>query len=184
MSNEKLLSNKQVAIIATNGFEQSELLSPKQALSEKGADIHVISIDGNKTITGWDDNNWGDNVSVDKQIEDVVPEDYDAVVLPGGQINPDVLRTNNKVVGFIKKAATTENVKAIAAICHGPWLLAEAGLADGKELTSFPSITTDIINAGGSWKDESVVCDGKLITSRNPNDLDNFNQAIIAKIAS
>lgn len=184
MTNDKLLTRKRVAIIATNGFEQSELESPKKALEEKGADIDVISIDGNQDITGWNENNWGESISVDKQIEDVEIENYDALVLPGGQINPDILRANNKVITVIKKASTTDNVKAIAAICHGPWLLAEAGLTKGKELTSFPSITTDIINAGGVWKDESVVCDAKLITSRNPNDLDNFNQAIINKIAS
>lgn len=184
MTNSINLTGKNIAIVSTDGFEQSELLKPKELLELMGANIHVISIDGNTSIIGWDQNDWGKSVKVDKQIEDAYLSDYDAVVLPGGQINPDVLRTNQTVVEFIKLAGEAENIKVLAAICHAPWLLIEADLVDGKEITSYPSIKTDLKNAGAHWLDESVVCDGKLVTSRNPDDIPDFVEKIAAQLVS
>lgn len=129
MSNKQNLKGKKIAILATNGFEQSELIQPKDKLIEQGADVVILSIDGQDTITAWDENNWGDNVKVDAQVSTAAPSDFDALILPGGQINPDVLRTNDAAVSFIKRAYKEERIKAIGAICHGPWLLVEAGLA-------------------------------------------------------
>lgn len=182
MSNTTTLKVKTVAIVATNGFEQSELLQPKKELEAQGANVQVISIDDNDKIRGWDEKDWGETVKVDKQIDQAKLEDYDAVILPGGQINPDILRTNQKVVEFIRAANSKTNIKAIAAICHGPWLLVEADLVKGKQVTSYPSISTDLKNAGGIWQDKSVVVDGKLITSRNPDDIPNFIDAITQKL--
>ena len=182
MSNSTILKNKTLAIIATDGFEQSELLQPKHELESRGAKTHVISINGNKSIRAWDQKDWGETVSVDKQIEDANIADYDAIILPGGQMNPDILRTDKKVVAFIKSASEHNNIKVIAAICHGPWLLVEAGLVDGKQVTSYPSIRTDLKNAGANWQDNTVVSDGKLVTSRNPDDIPNFIDAISQKL--
>lgn len=182
MSNSTILETKKLAIIATDGFEQSELLEPKRQLENIGAQIHVISIDGNQTIRGWDKKDWGETVAVDKQIEDASVDDYDAVILPGGQINPDVLRTNKTVVEFIQTAYENSRIKVIAAICHAPWLLAEADLVKGKKVTSYPSISTDIKNAGGDWEDSEVVVDDKLVTSRNPNDIPAFINVICQKL--
>ena len=184
MSNNTVLANKTLAIIATNGFEQSELLEPKHELEAQGATTHVISINGNQTIRAWDQKDWGKIVSVDKQIEDANLSDYDGIILPGGQMNPDILRTNDNVVAFIQSAAQLNNIKFIAAICHGPWLLVEAGLVKSKNVTSYPSIRTDLVNAGGNWQDKTVVIDGKLITSRNPDDIPNFIDAISQKLSS
>lgn len=182
MSNKTSLKNTTIAIIATHGFEQSELLQPKEALTELGAKVQVISIDDNQRIRGWDQNDWGQNVKVDKQIEQVNVADYDAVIIPGGQINPDILRTNKKVVDFIQTADSQANIKVIAAICHGPWLLVEANIVNDKHVTSYPSISTDLSNAGAKWLDQSVVIDGKLITSRNPDDIPDFIDAIAQKL--
>ena len=184
MSNSTLLKNKTLAIIATDGFEQSELLAPKHELEARGAKTHVISINGNQTIRAWDQKEWGKIVSVDKQIEDANLADYDGIVLPGGQMNPDILRTNENVVDFIKSAAEQDNIKVIAAICHGPWLLVEAGLVNSKKVTSYPSIRTDLKNAGADWQDKTVVTDGKLVTSRNPDDIPNFIDAITQQLSS
>lgn len=184
MSAKTNFNHQRVAILATHGFEQSELVNPMQALEHEGVTVDVVSIDDNQVIMGWDETDWGDSVCVDKQVLEADINDYDAMILPGGQINPDALRDNDDAVDFIRQAHESDKIKAIAAICHGPWLLIEAGLVDGKKITSFPSIKTDIVNAGGNWLDEPVVCDGKLITSRNPNDLDNFNQAILNKLES
>ncbi|WJG09291.1 type 1 glutamine amidotransferase domain-containing protein [Aliiglaciecola sp. LCG003] len=184
MSNSTMLKNKTLAIIATNGFEQSELLEPKRELEARGAKTQVISINGNDSIRGWDEKDWGDSVSVDKQIEDANLADYDGVILPGGQMNPDILRTDESVVAFIKSAAQLSKIKVIASICHGPWLLVEAGLVKGKQVTSYPSIRTDLKNAGANWQDNTVVTDGKLVTSRNPDDIPNFVDAISQKLTS
>ncbi|WP_340676511.1 type 1 glutamine amidotransferase domain-containing protein [Paraglaciecola sp.] len=184
MSNSTMLKNKTLAIIATDGFEQSELLEPKRELETRGAKTHIISINGNESIRAWDQKDWGKTVSVDIQIEDANIADYDAVILPGGQMNPDILRTDKKVVAFIKSASAQDNIKAIAAICHGPWLLVEADLVKGKHVTSYPSIQTDLKNAGAHWQDKTVVIDGKLLTSRNPDDIPNFIEAICQKLTS
>jgi protease I len=183
MSNNSMLNNKTLAIIATNGFEQSELFEPRSKLEAMGAQIHLISIDDNQEIRAWDEKDWGESISVDKQIEQAKPSDYDAVILPGGQINPDVLRTNDKVISFIRASSQENRVKAIAAICHAPWLLAEADIVKDKKITSFPSIRTDMLNAGGLWEDEEVVVDGKLVTSRNPNDIPAFVEAIKSQLS-
>ena len=183
MGNNQNLKGKKIAILATNGFEQSELVQPRDELIKQGAHVDILSIDDQTTITAWDEDNWGDKVDVDAQVSSVASSDYDALILPGGQINPDVLRTNDSAVSFIKSAYTEQNIKAIGAICHGPWLLAEADLAEDKQLTSFPSIKTDLLNAGAHWKDEEVVQDGKLVTSRNPNDIPAFVEAIAKLVA-
>ncbi|MFA3789923.1 type 1 glutamine amidotransferase domain-containing protein [Aliiglaciecola sp. SL4] len=182
MSNSTMLNTKTLAIIATHGFEQSELLDPKTELEARGAITHVISINGNETIRGWDEKDWGEEVKVDKQIEHANINDYDAVILPGGQMNPDILRTDPKVVNFIKSADQESQIKAIAAICHGPWLLAEANIIKGKKVTSYPSIKTDLKNAEANWQDYETVVDGKLITSRNPDDIPAFIEAISEKL--
>lgn len=183
MGNNRNLKGKKIAILATNGFEQSELVQPRDELIKQGAHVDILSIDDQTTITAWDEDNWGDKVNVDAQVSSVASSDYDALILPGGQINPDVLRTNDSAVSFIKSAYTEQKIKAIGAICHGPWLLAEADLAEDKQLTSFPSIKTDLLNAGAHWKDEEVVQDGKLVTSRNPNDIPAFVAAISKLVA-
>lgn len=176
------LQNKKVAIIATNGFEQSELLEPKQSLEHQGATVDVISIDGNTSIKGWDEKDWGKAVDVDKQIEDAVLSDYQGIVLPGGQMNPDILRMNNEVIEFLKAGHEAENIAVIAAICHAPWLLIEANLVADKQIASFPSIRTDVVNAGANWNDKPVMADGKLVTSRNPDDIPMFVEKICEKL--
>jgi len=183
MSNTQNLKGKKIAILATNGFEQSELIQPRDKFIEQGAEVDVLSIDDQSTIKAWDEDNWGKEINVDKQVTSVNPEDYDALVLPGGQINPDVLRTNEDAVAFIKSANSAASIKAIGAICHGPWLLVESGLAKGATLTSFPSIQTDLKNAGATWVDEEVVTHSKLVTSRNPDDIPAFVNKISEMIA-
>jgi protease I len=169
------LKGKKIAIVATDGFEQSELEKPKKYLEGEGAETHVISLKSG-SIKGWDEKDWGDKVDVDKTIDQVNVADYDALVLPGGQMNPDVLRTKPAVVSFIGEFVRSG--KPVAAICHGPWTLVEADVVRGKQMTSWPSLKTDLTNAGAHWVDETVVVDGNLITSRNPQDLDNFNEKI------
>lgn len=169
-------SIKRVAILATHGFEQSELMEPLQQLKDAGFSVQVVAPKGPQ-IRGWKDKDWGDSVDVDADLSNVSPNDYDALVLPGGVINPDALRTDAAAVAFIK--AFDADGKPLAAICHGPWLLAEAGAARGRELTSWPSLKTDLVNAGARWKDAEVVVDGHIITSRNPDDLPAFCRAII-----
>ncbi len=174
------IDNAKIVILATDGFEQVELTTPQEKLRQAGAQIHVASPDG-QAIKGWYFDRWGDDVTVDKKIADVNVEDYDAMVLPGGQINPDVLRADADAVQKIKDFAATG--KPLAAICHAPWLLIEADLVRGKRLTSFSSIRTDLRNAGADVVDEMVAQDGNLITSRNPDDLDAFVSAIVDAVA-
>lgn len=177
------LSAKKVAILATDGFEQSELVSPKEALTDSGATVHVLSLQKG-SIKGWDEDDWGDSVEVDFIFDDIDITDYDALILPGGLINPDTLRHDGTASELIKSFHANDSSKPIAAICHGPWLLIEAQLVKGKTLTSFPSIQTDMKNAGANWVNRQVAIDGNIITSRNPDDLQAFNQAIIDKLAS
>ncbi|AXS40545.1 type 1 glutamine amidotransferase domain-containing protein [Breoghania sp. L-A4] len=174
------ISGKTVAIIATNGFEQSELEVPLEKLKDAGAQVHVISLTSD-AITGWKNGDWGSKVAVDRTIDDVSPDDYDALVLPGGQMNPDILRVEPKVIAFIK--TIFEQKKIVAAICHAPWLLIEAGIIKGRAVTSYGSIKTDVINAGGVWEDSAVVVDKGLVTSRKPDDLDAFCSKIAEEIA-
>ncbi len=174
------LTGATVAILATDGFEQVELTHPKKALEDAGATVHVVSPESG-SIEGWDEDDWGDEVEVDVTLSDADPSDYDALVLPGGAMNPDKLRMDDDALAFVKAFASAG--KPIAAICHAPWLLAETGLASGRTLTSYTSIRTDLKNAGATVKDQEVVRDEggsfPLITSRNPDDIPAFNEAVI-----
>ena len=172
-------SHKRVAILATDGFEQSELMEPLQHLKDAGFTVQVVSPDGS-SIRGWKGKDWGESVPVDVKLSDVSPVDFDALVLPGGVINPDKLRINDEAVAFIK--AFDQARKPLAAVCHGPWLLVEAGAAKGRTVTSWPSVQTDLRNAGAQWKDAEVVVDGHIITSRKPDDLPAFCSAVIDAI--
>ena len=170
------LEGKRIALLVANGFEQVELTGPKEALEKAGADAHIVSIEDEK-VKGWDRVDWGDEFQVDVPIGQAAAQDFDGIVLPGGQLNPDFLRVNEKAVQFVKDFADQD--KPIAAICHGPWTLIEAGLVLNKRMTSYPSIKTDLKNAGADWVDEEVVIDDNLITSRKPDDIPAFNEAII-----
>ncbi|NCD68616.1 type 1 glutamine amidotransferase domain-containing protein [Mucilaginibacter agri] len=174
------LNNKNVAILTEEGFEQVELTSPKEALEEAGATVHIISPKSGK-IKAWDTDNWGIEIEVDKPLSEAHAIDYDALVLPGGVLNPDKLRQNKDAVNFV--AAFLNEGKPVAAICHGPQMLIETGLVSGKMLTSYPSLRTDLTNAGAYWVDEEVVVDNGLVTSRRPADLEAFNSKMIEEIA-
>lgn len=166
---------KRVLIISTNGFEQSELMQPKAKLEEDGIETTVASLEEGE-IKGWEDGDWGDSVNVDMLVEDVDVTKFDALLLPGGQMNPDILRMNETVIELVKEFDSAG--KPIAAICHAPWLLAEADIIDGKTVTGWPSIRTDLENAGGEVIDRTVAVDGNLITSRNPDDIPAFTEAL------
>lgn len=168
-----------VLIIATDGFEQSELMKPKSNLEEAGIDTTIASLEDGE-ITGWDDKNWGESVSVDITVDEVATGDYDALLLPGGQINPDILRMNEQVIDIIRDFDAQG--KPIAAICHAPWLLAEANIIRGKTVTSWPSIRTDLRNAGANVVDQQVVTADNIITSRNPDDIPAFSEALISAL--
>lgn len=174
-----LLSGKKIAILATHGFEQSELEIPLAKLKAAGAEVDVISLAPGE-IKGWDKKDWGQPIKVDKTLDQVSAADYDALVLPGGQINPDLLRVEPKALAFIKDIYNQK--KVLAAVCHAPWLLIETGIIKGKKVTSYKSIKTDVMNAGGKWEDSEVVNDLGLITSRNPGDLDAFIAKIIEEV--
>jgi protease I len=170
---------QRILIIATDGFEQSELIEPRDLLRDAGAEVTIASLkDG--AIRGWDQKDWGESVPVDLTIDDVAVDDYDALLLPGGQMNPDILRTERKVIELIRDFDRAR--KPIAAICHAPWLLAEAGIIEGKSVTGWPSIRTDLANAGAAVVDEEVVVEGNLITSRKPDDIPAFAQALMAAL--
>ena len=178
MANE--LRNKRVAVLADNGFEQSELVEPKKALEQAGATAEVISPQKGK-VKGWQHTNWGDEVAVDRQLDEAKPEQYDALLLPGGVMNPDKLRINPRAIEFIKHFVDTG--KPIAAICHGPWPLIDAGGVKGRKMTSWPSLKTDLTNAGAQWVDQEVVTDRGLVTSRKPDDIPAFNRKMIEEFA-
>ena len=173
------IQDAKVLILATHGFEQSELEVPLRQLRERGATVHVASPESG-TIKGWDGDGWGDDVEVDLALADASADDYHAIVLPGGQINPDLLRVETAAIDLIR--AFGDAGKPVAAICHAPWLLVEAGLAQGRRLTGYPSIRTDLRNAGAEVVDETAVVDRRVITSRNPDDLNDFVDAIAAEI--
>jgi protease I len=174
------LKGKKIAILATEGFEQVELTEPRKALDQAGATTHVISPKSGQ-IKAWKFTDWGETVKVDKTLDQAKVEDYDALMLPGGVLNPDHLRTEPKAVNFVREFA--QSGKPVAAICHGPWTLIEAGVVKGKKMTSWPSIKTDLKNAGANWVDEQVVLDGNFITSRKPEDIPAFSQKVIEEIA-
>ncbi len=172
------LENRKVAILTETGFEKSELFSPKEALEKEGATVHVIS--PADSIKGWENGNWTAEIKIDKPLSNANPNDYDALFVPGGVINPDKLRTNKDAIKFIRHFF--EAGKPIGAICHGPQALIETGALEGREMTSWPSIKTDLINAGVDWVDEECVVDAGLVTSRNPGDLPAFNKKLIEEI--
>ncbi len=162
-----------IAVLATDGFEQAELQEPVRALRQAGADVRVISPKGGE-IQGMKHHEKGDKTKVDMELASAKPGDFDALVLPGGVANPDALRVNKEAVAFVK--SFVDGGKPIAAICHGPWTLIETGGVKGKKMTSWPSLHTDLANAGANWVDQEVVVDGLLVTSRNPDDLPAFNR--------
>jgi protease I len=177
---EKNLDGLKVAILATDGFEQVELTEPRKALEQAGAQTRIVS-PKDKEIRGWSFTDWGQSVAVDAKLDDVRPQDYDALLLPGGVINPDKLRMDPKAVAFVK--AFFDAGKPVAAICHGPWMIAEADKARGRRMTSWPSIRTDLRNAGAQVVDEEAVRDGNLVTSRKPDDIPAFIRAVIQLFA-
>lgn len=174
-----LIHNSRILIMATHGFEQSELEGPLQQLKAKGAEVDVAAPDAGE-IKGWRGGDWGAAIRVDLTLDEVSVSDYDALVLPGGVINPDKLRVNKKALAIIKDFLAAE--KVVAAICHGPWLLIEVGAVKGREVTSYNSIRTDVINAGGLWVDKPVATSEGIITSRNPGDIDAFVEKIIDEV--
>ncbi len=178
--NEGQLKGKKIAILATEGFEQSELLKPREALDEAGAETRVVSpMDGE--IKAWDENDWGERVEVDVALSEADADDFDGLLLPGGVINPDKLRREPEAVEFVRKFFQAG--KPVAAICHGPQMLIEADVVRGRTMTSFPSVKKDLMNAGAHWVDEPVVVDNGLVTSRKPDDIPQFNAKMIEEFA-
>ena len=174
------LHGKKIAILATDGFEEDELLKPLHALEAAGAQVDVVSPAGG-WIKGWKHGDWGEEVAVDVELRHVKPEEYDALVLPGGVQNPDKLRQIPEAIQFIRHFLDAQ--KPIGAICHGPWTLIEAGAVRGRRMTSWPSLKTDLTNAGARWVDEECVVDGGLVTSRKPDDLPAFDAKIVEEFA-
>ena len=174
------LRGKRIAALVENGFEQSELLEPKKALEEAGAKVDIVSPQKSK-VKGWKHTDWGQEVPVDVQLDGANANDYDAILLPGGVMNPDKLRANDKAVQFVKSFVDAK--KPIAAICHGPWTLIETGIVRGRTVTSWPSLKTDLRNAGANWVDQECVTDNGLVTSRKPDDIPAFNRKMIEEFA-
>jgi protease I len=174
------LRNKRVAALVDHGFEQSELVEPKKALEQAGATVDIVSPRSGK-VKGWQHADWGDEIAVTRRLEEVNADDYDALLLPGGVMNPDKLRANPAAVQFVKRFV--DSGKPIAAICHGPWTLIEAGGVKGRKMTSWPSLQNDLRNAGATWVDEQCVVDNGLVTSRKPDDIPAFNKKMIEEFA-
>jgi len=172
--------SKRIAIITENGFEEVELTIPKKALENAGHRVDIISTKKNQTVKAWDHDHWSIELPVDANIEEVSVDDYDALMIPGGVLNPDKMRMNDDFVKFAK--VFMESGKPVAAICHGPQLLIETGLLKGKQMTSYPSIQTDVKNAGADWYDKEVVVDEGFVTSRSPKDLEAFNKKLLEEI--
>lgn len=170
---------KRIAILATDGFEESELKSPKEAMENEGFEVDIVSLKSG-SIKAWDEGNWSKEYKVDKTLDSVSANEYNALVLPGGVINPDKLRIEEDVITFIKDFF--KQSKPVASICHGPWSLINADVVKGRTMTSYPSIKKDLINAGANWEDKEVVVDEGLVTSRNPDDLPAFNSKLIEEI--
>ncbi len=174
------LNGMKVAILVADGFEQVEMTEPRQALEDAGAQTLLVSPREDK-VKGWQHDHWGDEFPVDVNLERANPRDFDALLLPGGVMNPDHLRMNEKAVGFVE--SFFDQAKPVAAICHGPWMLVESGAVQGRTVTSWPSLKTDIRNAGGTWVDREVVTDNGLVTSRKPADIPAFNRKMIEEFA-
>lgn len=177
---EKDLSGKRVAIVVANGFEQIEMTDPREALDGAGAETDLVSIEDGE-VKGWEHTEWGRTFDVEVPIDDADPDDYDALLLPGGVMSPDRLRRDERVLAFVR--AFFEAGKPVAAICHGPWTLIDAGVVEGRRVTSYPSIRKDLENAGAEWVDEEVVVDQGLVTSRKPADLPAFDAKMIEEFA-
>lgn len=173
------LTGKKVAILTENGFEEVELTSPKKALEEAGAEVKIISMQKDK-VKAWDKDHWSIELPVDLALSEAKPEDFDALLVPGGVLNPDQMRAQQEYVTFAKHFLNEG--KPLAAICHGPQLLIETGLLEGRHMTSYPSVKTDLVNAGVQWEDKEVVTDNGLVTSRSPKDLPAFNKKMIEEI--
>ena len=173
------VKGKKAAILTEHGFEEVELTSPMNALEQAGVEVHVISPQNGK-VKAWDHDHWSIEVQVDKILSEANPEDYDMLVLTGGVMNPDTLLLNKEAVAFAQHFL--EQGKPLAAICHGPQLLIETGMLDGRNMTSYPSLKTDLINAGVNWEDKEVVTDNGLVTSRSPEDLEAFNKKMIEEL--
>ena len=180
MNKNQSLLGKKVAILATDGFEESEMVKPRRALNKAGVETHLISPKGGK-LKSWATDDFGEEYEVDFELNEVSPSDYDALLLPGGVMNPDKLRTIPEAVEFVRDFF--DQGKPVAAICHGPQLLIEADVVRGRTLTSYPSLRTDLTNAGATWVDEAVVTDNGLVTSRTPDDIPQFNEKMIEEIA-
>jgi len=182
-NNTRDLSGKTIAILATDGFEQAELIEPLNALTEMGADVHVVAPDETMTpgvIRGWDHTDWGGSVPVNRTIREADPGDYDCLVLPGGVMNPDKLRTREEAIAFVRHFFKAG--KPVAAICHGPQLLINAGVVSGRTMTSYPAIRIDLENAGAHWEDREVVVDQGLVTGRKPADIPAFIDKIAEEV--
>jgi protease I len=177
---DQTLKGLKIAILATDGFEQVELLEPRKALDQAGAETRVVSPKRDR-IRGWNFTNWGDEVPVDMTLDQARPQDFDALLQPGGVINPDALRMIPEAVAFEK--AFFDAGKPVAAICHGPWMVIEAGAARGRRIAAWPSLKTDLRNAGAEWVDQEVVIDGNLVSSRKPDDIPAFNRAMIQEFS-
>lgn len=173
-------NQKRIAIITENGFEEIELTSPKKAMENAGMQVDIISSKENKKVKAWDHDHWSIEIPVDVSIAEANVDDYDALMIPGGVMNPDKMRMNKDFVAFAQ--AFMESGKPVASICHGPQLLIETGLLAGKKMTSYPSIQTDLKNAGAHWYDSEVVVDHGLVTSRSPKDLEAFNKKLLEEI--
>jgi protease I len=174
------LEGKRIAILATDGFEQVELTEPRKALDHAGAETVVIAPKSGG-IRGWNHKEWGESVKVDRTLDQASPQEFDALMLPGGVMNPDHLRMEPKAVSFVREFVSSG--KPVAAICHGPWLLVESGTVRGKTITSWPSLKTDIKNAGGNWVDQEVAQDGQFVTGRKPDDIPAFSKALIELVS-
>lgn len=176
----EVLKDRRIAILATDGFEESELFEPKKALEEAGAKVDIVSLHTG-SIKSWKDKDCGKSIEVNATVDEAEGVQYDALMIPGGVMNPDKLRLNERAVEFVKEFVI--DGKSIASICHGPQVLIEAGVAKGKHITSWPSLKTDLINAGAEWEDSEVVCDQHLVTSRSPDDIPAFNKKMIEEFS-
>lgn len=180
MNEKNDLTGKRIAILVTDGFEEIEMTEPQRAIEDAGGETVLIAPNGD-SVRSWDDGNWGRDFQVDKPLTSARTSDFDGLLIPGGALSPDKLRMDDGAVRFVQEFF--DEHKPVASICHGPWLLAEAGVAEGRKLTSYPSLKTDLKNAGADWVDEEVVVDQGLVTSRSPRDLPAFNRKMVEEFA-